>query len=228
MTSSTDTKPWQRIRMRSIGGTTYLQIEPPPPPPGVCPTCRGAGFLVADVPYGHPRFAELIACSCKQTEQQQRRQATLEQLSNLADVRSLTFDAFNPDVPGVRKAYLRAREFAQQPQGWLLLFGSYGVGKTHLAAAVANAVLARGTQVLFTVVPDLLDHLRSTFGPSSEVGYDERFELVRTVPLLVLETASQIASSVAMVEASAPLFGTEVIDESAANAIAGLGGTDFL
>ncbi|PDW05130.1 hypothetical protein CJ255_00085 [Candidatus Viridilinea mediisalina] len=139
------------------------------------------------MPYGHPRFAELIPCACKQAEQQQRRQGTLEQLSNLADVRSLTFAAFNPDVPGVRKAYLRAREFAQQPQGWLLLFGPYGVGKTHLAAAVANAVLAGGTQVLFTVVPDLLDHLRATFGPNSEVGYDERFELVRTVPLLVLD-----------------------------------------
>ncbi|PDV98551.1 ATP-binding protein [Candidatus Chloroploca asiatica] len=162
-------------------------MEPPPLPPDVCPTCRGAGYMVADVPYGHPRFAELIACACKQTEQQQRRQGRLEQLSNLAEVRSLTFDAFNPDVPGVRKAYLRAREFAQQPQGWLLLFGSYGAGKTHLAAAVANAVLARGTQVLFTVVPDLLDHLRATYGPTSEVGYDEHFEVVRTVPLLVLD-----------------------------------------
>jgi hypothetical protein len=42
-------------------------------------------------------------------------------------------------------------------------------------------------RVLFAVVPDLLDHLRSTFGPSSEVAYDERFELVRTVPLLILD-----------------------------------------
>lgn len=36
-------------------------------------------------------------------------------------------------------------------------------------------------------MPDLLDHLRATFGPSSEVAYDERFELVRNVALLVLD-----------------------------------------
>ena len=37
------------------------------------------------------------------------------------------------------------------------------------------------------VVPDLLDHLRSTFGPSSNVTYDELFEEVRSAPLLVLD-----------------------------------------
>ncbi|WP_370374934.1 AAA family ATPase, partial [Candidatus Chloroploca sp. Khr17] len=65
-------------------------MEPPPLPPDVCPTCRGAGYMVADAPYGHPRFAKLIRCACTQTEQQQRRQGRLEQLSNLAEVRSLT------------------------------------------------------------------------------------------------------------------------------------------
>lgn len=46
--------------------------------------------------------------------------------------------------------------------------------------------------------------------------------------LLGVETAPLIALSAARVEASAPLFGTEAIDESASNTIAGLGGTDFL
>jgi len=59
--------------------------------------------------------------------------------------------------------------------------------KTHLAAAIAHEALDRGERVLFAVVPDLLDHLRATFGPQSTVAYDERFELVRSVPLLVLD-----------------------------------------
>ena len=40
---------------------------------------------------------------------------------------------------------------------------------------------------LFVVVPDLLDHLRAAFAPSSEEGYDERFDAVRSAPLLVLD-----------------------------------------
>lgn len=70
---------------------------------------------------------------------------------------------------------------------WLLLKGSYGTGKTHLAAAIANFRLENGEPVLFITVPDLLDHLRSAFGPSSEVAYDELFEQVRGAPLLILD-----------------------------------------
>jgi DNA replication protein DnaC len=159
----------------------------PAPELARCSECNGAGFFVVDVPYGDPRFGELIPCRCKLAERQRRQAAHLEQLSNLQSFCHQSFDSFNPDVPGVRKAYLRAVDFAQQPRGWLLLFGPCGVGKTHLAAAAANVALDRDEQVLFTVVPDLLDHLRATFGPSSEIAYDERFELIRSVPLLVLD-----------------------------------------
>jgi DNA replication protein DnaC len=41
--------------------------------------------------------------------------------------------------------------------------------------------------VLFVNVPDLLDHLRSTYGPESEVSFDERFEQVRDAPVLILD-----------------------------------------
>lgn len=167
--------------------TATADTPQPETPPTRCPECDGAGFFVVDVPYGHPRFGELIPCRCTLAERQHRQAAQITRMSNLQSFRNQTFDAFNPDVPGVRKAYLRAFEFAQQPRGWLLLFGACGVGKTHLAAAAANLALDRGEPVLFAVVPDLLDHLRATFGPSSEVAYDERFELVRTVPLLILD-----------------------------------------
>jgi DNA replication protein DnaC len=37
------------------------------------------------------------------------------------------------------------------------------------------------------MVPDLLDHLRATFSPSSNVSYDHRFDEIRTAPLLILD-----------------------------------------
>jgi DNA replication protein DnaC len=152
-----------------------------------CPRCDGIGWFKHCVPFGHPDFAKLFPCSCTLAEREQRRRGELTRLSNLNSFTDKTFATFDHLVPGVQTAYLRAFAFACRPAGWLTLLGPYGCGKTHLAAAVAHEVLAHGVPVLFVVVPDLLDHLRATFRPDTEVSYDERFELVRTVALLVLD-----------------------------------------
>ncbi|MDO8472775.1 MAG: ATP-binding protein, partial [Dehalococcoidia bacterium] len=80
-----------------------------------------------------------------------------------------------------------ARDFARHPQGWLVLQGANGCGKTHLAAAIGNYQLKQGRPAFFLSVADLLDHLRSTFSPESQVTYDELFERVRNSPLLILD-----------------------------------------
>lgn len=99
------------------------------------------------------------------------------------------------EVESLRRAKGLAERFAQDPQGWLVLRGTYGCGKTHLAAAVANQVEGRGTPVVLVEVPELLDHLRASYAPTSPVGYDQRFEEVRKAPLLVLDDlGSQVAT----------------------------------
>jgi DNA replication protein DnaC len=139
------------------------------------------------VPFGHPRFGVLIPCRCKLAEREQRQAAELLQMSNLAAFQDKTFETFDTEMRGVKRAYHRAVEFAQRPTGWLVFFGNYGVGKTHLASAIANELLKQNYRVLFAVVPDLLDHLRSTFGPSSEIQYDQRFEMIRDASVLILD-----------------------------------------
>lgn len=161
----------------------------------MCPLCGGAGFVMADAPLGHPDFGKALPCRCREQERLQRRLSALHSLSNLDALARLTFDTFIPEPSHLtpEKAYnlRRALEtcifFAQSPEGWLLLSGVYGCGKTHLAAGIANARLALGEPVVFMVVPDLLDHLRATFNPHSEVSYDNLFEQVRTSPLLILD-----------------------------------------
>jgi len=88
-----------------------------------------------------------------------------------------------------------AREFAREPKGWLILSGPSGCGKTHLAAAMANHRVQEGHQAFFMIVPDLLDHLRSTFSPTSDVAYDELFERVRNAPFLVLDDLGSQSST---------------------------------
>jgi DNA replication protein DnaC len=153
------------------------------------------GFLRADVPVGDPEFGKVVPCSCRRDEILAQRRERLQHLSNLGPLARLTFDLLTPGgrqpEPGSRERFRVALEqsqrFAQEPEGWLVLLGPPGCGKTHLAAAIANQRLSQGEPAMFSVVPDLLDHLRLTYSPQSDVSYDELFETIRTTPLLVLD-----------------------------------------
>jgi DNA replication protein DnaC len=94
----------------------------------------------------------------------------------------------NPaDREKYRRAYKAAKEYAENPEGWLVLTGPSGCGKTCLAAAIANHRIDNSQPVFYITTPDLLDHLRSSFNPESEIPYDEFFEQVRNTPLLILD-----------------------------------------
>ena len=87
----------------------------------------------------------------------------------------------------LEKAFHTAQKYAEKPRGWLVLIGKYGTGKTHLAAAIGNYRLGLGEVSMFVVVPDLLDHLRATFSPTSNISYDDLFNQVKTSSLLILD-----------------------------------------
>jgi DNA replication protein DnaC len=168
-----------------------------------CPLCRGKGWLRYDVPFGHPDFGRIVPCQCTEREFEEERQSRLERFSNLGPLTRLTFENLLPrgrsSDPQNQERFARCRQvaedYARDPKGWLVLSGPSGCGKTHLAAAIANRVLGEGSHVFFMIVPDLLDHLRTTFSPSSDVSYDELFERVRNAPFLVLDDLGSQSST---------------------------------
>jgi DNA replication protein DnaC len=91
----------------------------------------------------------------------------------------------------LEQAYQIALQFAESPDGWLILLGENGCGKTHLAAAIVNYRYEAKKPALFVVVPDFLDHLRKTFNPESKISYDDLFESVKNATLLVLDDFGQ-------------------------------------
>ncbi len=109
--------------------------------------------------------------------------------------KSMTFASFDwrrvnllPEQrENLEAAFRTAFDFAKAPEGWLVFMGVPGCGKTHLAAAIVNYRYQAGKPALFIVVPEFLDHLRSTFSPESKVSYDQLFESVKMAPLLVLD-----------------------------------------
>ena len=147
------------------------------------------------MPIGHADFGRAIPCSCQEEVTQAQRLERLQRHSNLGVLARLRFNSLDSSGRSTKEeaqqrfsqAYQAAIEYADDPQGWLLFTGAGGSGKTHLLAAIVNRSIERETPAFYISVPDLLDHLRSTFAPSSETSYDELFEHVRNIPLLALD-----------------------------------------
>ncbi len=159
------------------------------------PICENLGMIRYAVPMDDPRFGKMFRCPNNPVEQDNAWHNRLRRMGNLSAFANKTFDTFEVDSgmhheeerQSLRHAHTAAYRFAQEPQGWLLFEGTYGCGKTHLAAAVGNFRLETGGPVLFITAPDLLDHLRAAFSPTAEATYDETFEHVRNVPLLIID-----------------------------------------
>lgn len=160
-----------------------------------CPICGGIGYLRRDLPIDHPDFGKIIPCSCRSEEITQTARRRLFRMSSLEALKELTFANFEKrgrvglgatQANSLENAYNQAKNFAEQREGWLLMIGRYGCGKTHLAAAIANEAIESGTATLFLTVPDLLDWLRYAYS-GGDMSFEERFEEIREIPLLILD-----------------------------------------
>lgn len=90
-----------------------------------------------------------------------------------------------------------ARDFEQNNPTTYILTGPFGVGKSHLAYATCEYVLAKGKEriaeggdgytVLFLSVPKLLTKIQSTYNKESDVSEDDMLNYIATVDLLVLD-----------------------------------------
>ncbi len=65
----------------------------------------------------------------------------------------------------------------------LYLSGSFGSGKTYLIAALFNELAKKDINSALVYYPELLRSLKSSFGSD----YEEKFDFIKTVPLLLLD-----------------------------------------
>ena len=183
---------------QSANGDLGNSVVPPDEPEeDVCQICEGRLWVSVNLsaPVGHPDFGRLEPCPCQDKVERFDRTRRLRRYSNLGPLSKLTFESADPEGMAsdpeskqlFRTAYEAALSYAEQPAGWLVLTGPHGSGKTHLAAAISNHCIEQGRPVFFVHVPDLLDDLRSTYSPMSEVSYSELFKQVNEAELLVLD-----------------------------------------
>ncbi len=163
-----------------------------------CPICKGDGWVTKTLPVGHPDFGKVFPCRCQERNDTSQHSEVLSRYSNLGNLRRITFSSTKEqgqltDINSRRlfgEALGAAKSFAENPEGWLVFTGPSGSGKTHLAVATANRCIERDLPTYFIATADLLDHLRATYGPESNLSYDQLFEQVRNAPILVLDNLS--------------------------------------
>ena len=180
---------------RGSTAASSASASSPDDAPDACELCGGARFVRLKLGREHPDFGKAVPCRCTLDETTEGRSERLARYSNIGSLARLTFrnliargrGAGEREQEQYKQCAGDARAFSDAPEGWLLLSGASGCGKTHIAAAIVNRLIECGEPALFVVVPDLLDHLRSAYQPGAEIGYDDLFERVRSAPVLVLD-----------------------------------------
>jgi DNA replication protein DnaC len=145
----------------------------------------------------------------KRQEEAERIQRRINKLIKDSGIRgrflNRTFDRFEIDEKN-QKAYNIAKRYAdtfpsmlpkmddkghiqppEKERNGLFITGSYGTGKTHLATAIANQLIATGTPVICMTMIDLLARIKQTFDKSDGATEAEVMKIYEEVPLLIID-----------------------------------------
>ncbi len=157
----------------------------------VCPICEGTGLRTVVRPDGE-RFVRDCVCRVKQ-----RAERKLAQTRIPRRYEHCTLEDFDTDFPGATRslqaAHLLAKKFVEgyplETGGTgLLLTGSIGVGKTHLATGILRAlVLDRGVTGLFCDYRELLKQVQNSYNRQVQATELEILAPVFDADVLVLD-----------------------------------------
>lgn len=104
-----------------------------------------------------------------------------------------SFENYQAEVEGPERALRIAKSYAEKwpevrERGTCLIFaGSAGTGKTHLACAIANAIMAKGSSALFTTVSDALRSIKRAYDKDAGVSETDAIAELVEPSLLILD-----------------------------------------
>ncbi|MDQ7226969.1 ATP-binding protein [Staphylococcus haemolyticus] len=143
--------------------------------------------------FRHGCECELIEIGKK--ERAERKEKYLNRIFNQSNVNASLSDAtvnsYQPQNEHQVHAKSTAIEYVKgfsidEPKS-LILQGSYGTGKSHLAYAVAKAIKQQGYSVAFMHIPMLMERIKATYNRNATETTDELVQLLSNIDLLVLD-----------------------------------------
>ena len=165
----------------------------------VCPLCGGAGYV--RTPSGDISKADAIEpCQCLGVSLRRQRWEQALRASNISDeLRQATFASYDTtyNATALRvvttwvKGLLCEREGKVAVPAWIVLYGGFGTGKTHLLAAAFNTLGAGGSAggcyPLYVLVPDLLDYIREGQDAPEPGEYLRRLRAIQQAPIVIFD-----------------------------------------
>jgi DNA replication protein DnaC len=126
-------------------------------------------------------------------ERQAKIEARLDQAGIPALFRDRSFMNYDARSEGQRAALAKFEAFADRfpahlKTGTVLVgMGKVGTGKSHLACAVANYLMARGHTAYFTSTARLFTKIRGTWAKSSEISEEQMLKQFESIDLMILD-----------------------------------------
>jgi DNA replication protein DnaC len=138
--------------------------------------------------------AELAAIEAKErAERQAKIDARLNQAGIPALLRDRSFGNYDADTREKINACSKFISLAEKfdlhlKTGTVLVgMGKVGTGKSHLACAVANYVMARGYTAYYTSTARLFTKIRGTWAKSSEISEEQLLRQFEQIDLMILD-----------------------------------------
>ncbi len=103
-------------------------------------------------------------------------------------IKDATFSNFITTDESFREVARSVRRYVSEwLPGNVLLYGSYGTGKSHLAISATKLAINNGHTALFISVPKLFSKIKETYNRDSKITEDGLIGLINSVELLVLD-----------------------------------------
>lgn len=171
-------------------------------------TAQGAQPVATDRPgslsQGEPKLVWAIPCDCTKTDQPDRalarariperyRHCDFDNFETDNEIENVARDQLQIWNRSLAQAKLIVQRFAQEfpfPSGsenGLLLMGSCGAGKTHLAVSALKQIVLRGHNGLFYDYRELLKEIQDSYNAESQSTEMSVLEPVLKAELLVLD-----------------------------------------
>lgn len=162
-----------------------------------CKTCDGSGIIIIrDLERGI-EFGKFCACRDKLITNSKIQFADIPEEFRDLKISSFKTSCYENDISRTRAAmakkaamnFVKEFETMKKHGKGLYLYGhTKGSGKTRLAVSIANALMnVHKVSVKFITTPNLLEEIKASFRSDSEYSSSELINVMKRVPVLVLD-----------------------------------------